>query len=108
MTLLMAFSWRAFVILAAAERSSVVVQRMRHTNLQSKLQHFPARGDAGTYPSHQRCCAASASHSGETQGEASPLHSTPPLRGLSNGSQIGVRKGSLCASTFSPRESSSS
>src|SRR6266436_5897981 len=32
----------------------------------------PARGDAGTNPSHQRCCAASASHSGETQGEASP------------------------------------
>src|SRR5216683_7794722 len=35
-----------------------------------------ARGDAGTYPSHQRCCAASASHSGETQGDASP----PPVR----------------------------
>src|SRR6266849_7950410 len=30
--------------------------------------------------------------SGETQGDASPLHSTPPppLRGLSNGSQIGL------------------
>src|SRR5690242_13440407 len=32
------------------------------------------RARAGTYPSHQRCCAASASHSGETKGEASPLH----------------------------------
>src|SRR5216683_72276 len=41
------------------------------------------RGDAGTNPSHQRCCAATASRSGETQGEASPLHTTPlpPLRG---------------------------
>ncbi len=60
--------------------------------------HLPARGDAGTNPSHQRwflpvsatrlrryrCavsrderhCAASASHSGETQGDASP----PPIR----------------------------
>src|SRR5260370_7219155 len=38
--------------------------------------YLPARGDAGTYPSHQRCCAASASHSGETQGDASP----PPVR----------------------------
>src|SRR5258708_1983088 len=63
------------------------------------------RGDAGTYPSHQRWflpvsatllrsyryavsrderhCAASASHSGETQGEASQPYPTPPppLRG---------------------------
>src|SRR6266849_1455628 len=41
--------------------------------------HLPARGDAGTNPSHQRCCAASASHSGETQGDASPphIHTTP-------------------------------
>src|SRR6266849_8336991 len=40
------------------------------------------RGDAGTNPSHQRCCAATASRSGETQGEASPPRSTPlpPLR----------------------------
>src|SRR5713101_5933768 len=67
--------------------------------LQSKLQQVPARGDAGTNPSHQRCCAvltrsanaaarlllrsqaerkaATASRSGETQGEASPLHTTP-------------------------------
>src|SRR5260370_33363388 len=44
----------------------------------------PARGDAGTNPSHQRCCAASASHSGETQGDASPLrpHLLLPLHGV--------------------------
>ncbi len=29
---------------------------------------------AGTYPSCQRCCAASAPHSGKTKGEGMPLH----------------------------------
>src|SRR5713226_10191831 len=45
------------------------------------------------------CCAVRQNErqlpcgSGETQGDASPLHSTPPppLRGLSNGSHIGMR-----------------
>src|SRR5260221_1066295 len=32
------------------------------------------RVTAGTYPSCQRCCAASAPHSGKTKGEGSPLH----------------------------------
>src|SRR5712692_9191775 len=36
--------------------------------MQSKLQLFTGKGDAGTYPSGQRCCAASASHSGRTKG----------------------------------------
>jgi hypothetical protein len=36
------------------------------------------RATAGTYPSCQRCCAASAPHSGKTQGGGSPLRSTPP------------------------------
>src|SRR5260370_9149774 len=47
-----------------------------HANMQSKLQLFTGGGGAGTYPSHQRCCAATASRSGETQGDASP----PPVR----------------------------
>ncbi len=43
------------------------------------------RGDAGTYPSRQRDCVATAARSAETQGDASPLHTTPlpPLRGWS-------------------------
>src|SRR5260370_29406200 len=36
-----------------------------------------ARATAGTYPSCQRCCAASASHSGKTKGGGSPLHTSP-------------------------------
>ena len=51
--------------------------RRADTNVQSKLQHFPARGDAGTYPSRQRDCVATASLSAETQGDASPLRSRP-------------------------------
>ena len=38
--------------------------------------YLPARGDAGTNPSRQRDCAATASLSAETQGGASP----PPIR----------------------------
>ena len=34
-------------------------------------------GDAGTYPSRQRCCAASAPHSDEMKGEASPPNPSP-------------------------------
>src|SRR6266481_2767650 len=77
----------------------------------------PARGDAGTNPSHQRwflpvsatrlrryrCavsrderhCAASASHSGETQGDASPppVHTTPaPTRLFYDGSHIRITR----------------
>src|SRR6266481_2269876 len=62
--------------------------------------------NAGSCPSRQRDCVSTAARaaetkgtaqlrcgSGETQGDASPPHSTPPppLRGLSNGSQIGLR-----------------
>src|SRR5258708_2949425 len=56
--------------------------------------YLPARGDAGTYPSHQRCCAASASHSGETQGDASPppVRTSPaPTRLFYYGSQISIK-----------------
>src|SRR5438132_3389696 len=41
--------------------------------------YLPARGDAGTYPSRQRDCVATASLSAETQGDAIPLlpHPSP-------------------------------
>ena len=38
----------------------------------SKKQEALNQGDAGTYPSRQRRCAATASQSGEMKGEASP------------------------------------
>src|SRR5258708_1380943 len=43
MTLLMAFSWRAFVILAAAERSSVVVQRTCQKGISMRINLLTAR-----------------------------------------------------------------
>ena len=43
MTLLMAFSWRAFVILSAAERSSVVVQRMYQKGISMRINLLTAR-----------------------------------------------------------------
>src|SRR5467141_1708891 len=52
-----------------------------------------ARVDAGTYPSRQRDCVATASLSAETKGDASPLHTTPlpPLRGSSTKNRKSVK-----------------
>jgi hypothetical protein len=36
------------------------------------LNSCSTKGDAGTYPSHQRRCAATAAQSGEMKGDASP------------------------------------
>jgi hypothetical protein len=56
--------------------------------------YLPARGDAGTYPSHQRCAAALVRRK-----ETHPHHPSaplPPLRGLASGSQIRMSSGSKC------------
>src|SRR5713101_176027 len=67
---------------------------------------LPARGDAGTYPSHQRCCAASASHSGETQGDASPppVPTSPaPTRLFYYGSHISMIMSVCCHVLYNKR-----
>ncbi len=71
------------------------------TNRRPKVD-TPAKGDAGTYPSRQRCFAASASHSDEMKGEASPPHinTTPaPTREMA---VLVVRVHQGCTSSLLP------
>src|SRR6266852_7326658 len=66
-----------FTNVAILRRTGIDRLHVAGTNPSHQRWFLPV--SAGTYPSGQRCCAASASHSGRTKGGGSPPpHSTAP------------------------------